>query len=119
MFGFLDPIADAYAVADLAVGRAGMMTGAELCAWGVPSVLIPLPTAAEDHQRHNAEALAAAGASVMILQRDLSVERLGKEVGGLLADQGRRLCMAEAARARGKPGAADEIATHFLALLGP
>lgn len=119
VFGFLDPIADAYAVADLAVGRAGMMTGAELCAWGVPSVLIPLPTAAEDHQRHNAEALATAGASVMILQRDLSVARLGTEVGALLADRGRRLRMAEAARARGKPGAADEIASHFLALLGP
>lgn len=119
VFGFLDPIADAYAVADLAVGRAGMMTGAELCAWGVPSVLIPLPTAAEDHQRHNAEALAAAGACVMILQRDLTVERFGREVGALLADEARRRRMAEAARARGKPGAAEDIATHFLALLGP
>jgi UDP-N-acetylglucosamine--N-acetylmuramyl-(pentapeptide) pyrophosphoryl-undecaprenol N-acetylglucosamine transferase len=119
VFGFLDPIADAYAVADLAVGRAGMMTGAELCAWGVPSVLIPLPSAAEDHQRHNAEALAAAGASVMILQRDLTVERFSREVGALLADEPRRRGMAEAARARGKPGAAEDIATHFLALLGP
>ena len=44
VFDFLDPIADAYAVADLVVARAGMMTGAELCAWGLPSVLIPLPT---------------------------------------------------------------------------
>jgi UDP-N-acetylglucosamine--N-acetylmuramyl-(pentapeptide) pyrophosphoryl-undecaprenol N-acetylglucosamine transferase len=119
VFGFLDPIADAYAVADLAVGRAGMMTGAELCAWGVPSVLIPLPSAAEDHQRHNAEALAAAGASVMILQRDLTAERFSREVGALLADEARRRSMAMAARARGKPGAAEDIATHFLALLGP
>jgi UDP-N-acetylglucosamine--N-acetylmuramyl-(pentapeptide) pyrophosphoryl-undecaprenol N-acetylglucosamine transferase len=119
VFGFLDPIADAYAVADLAVGRAGMMTGAELCAWGVPSVLIPLPSAAEEHQRHNAEALAAAGASVMILQQNLSVERFGQEVGGLLADPQRRHRMAEAARGRGKPEAADEIATHFLSLIGP
>ena len=118
LFDFLDPIADAYAVADLAVGRAGMMTGAELCAWGVPSVLIPLPTAAEDHQRHNAEALASAGASAMILQRDLTVERFGVVVGGLLRDAPRRAQMAQAALQRAKPAAADEIVAHLGALFG-
>ena len=51
---FIDPMADAWSVADLCVARAGMMTLAELCAWGIPSVLIPLPTAAADHQTHNA-----------------------------------------------------------------
>jgi len=118
VFDFIDPIADAYAVADLVVARAGMMTGAELCAWGLPSVLIPLPTAAEDHQRHNAEALATAGAASMILQRDLTQESFGAAVGGLLADRSRRETMAEAARARGKPAAADEIVSHLLTLLG-
>lgn len=118
VFDFLDPIADGYSVADLAIGRAGMMTGAELCAWGIPSVLIPLPTAAEDHQRFNAEALAAAGASVMILQRDLSPARLGEVVGSLLGDRDRLRGMAEVARSRGRPAAADEIVAHFLALLG-
>jgi len=116
VFDFLDPIADAYAVADLAVGRAGMMTGAELCAWGVPSVLIPLPTAAGDHQRHNAEALAAAGASAMILQRDLTVDRFEEMVGGLLRDAPRRSRMAAAARDRGHPAAADEIVAHLAGL---
>jgi UDP-N-acetylglucosamine--N-acetylmuramyl-(pentapeptide) pyrophosphoryl-undecaprenol N-acetylglucosamine transferase len=118
LFDFLDPIADAYAVADLVVARAGMMSGAELCAWGLPSVLIPLPTAAEDHQRHNAEALAAAGAAEVLLQRDLSPDSFGRVVGGLLADAGRRRRMADAARARGKPAAADEIVSHLLTLLG-
>jgi UDP-N-acetylglucosamine--N-acetylmuramyl-(pentapeptide) pyrophosphoryl-undecaprenol N-acetylglucosamine transferase len=118
VFDFLDPIADGYSVADLAVGRAGMMTGAELCAWGIPSVLIPLPSAAGDHQRHNAEALAAAGASVMLPQRDLSPLRLGEVIGGLLSDRKRLRRMAELARSRGKPAAADEIVSHFLALLG-
>ena len=61
MFDFLDPMADAYAVADLVVGRAGMMTCAELCAWGLPSLLIPLPTAAADHQTANARALEKLG----------------------------------------------------------
>ncbi len=118
VFDFIDPIADAYSVADLVVARAGMMTGAELCAWGLPSLLIPLPTAAEDHQRHNAEALAAAGAASMILQRDLTVQSFGAAVGGLLADRRRREAMAEAARTRGKPAAADEIVSYLLTLLG-
>ena len=58
---FLDPMADGYAVADLVVSRAGMITVAELCAWGLPSILVPLPTAAADHQTHNARVLADAG----------------------------------------------------------
>jgi UDP-N-acetylglucosamine--N-acetylmuramyl-(pentapeptide) pyrophosphoryl-undecaprenol N-acetylglucosamine transferase len=118
VFDFLDPIADAYAVADLVVARAGMMSGAELCAWGLPSVLIPLPTAAEDHQRYNAEALAAAGAAVTLLQRDLTVQSFAEAVGGLLGDRARREAMSQAARARGKPAAADEIVSYLLTLLG-
>ena len=55
-------MADGYAVADLVVSRAGMITVAELCAWGLPSILVPLPTAAADHQTHNARVLAEAGA---------------------------------------------------------
>ena len=65
---FLDPMADGYAVADLVVSRAGMITVAELCAWGLPSVLVPLPTAAADHQTHNARVLAEAGASDTVPQ---------------------------------------------------
>jgi UDP-N-acetylglucosamine--N-acetylmuramyl-(pentapeptide) pyrophosphoryl-undecaprenol N-acetylglucosamine transferase len=118
VFDFLDPIADAYAVADLIVGRAGMMTGAELCAWGLPSVMIPLPTAAEDHQRHNAEAFAAAGAAEMILQKDLTPERFAQVVGALLRDRTRLAAMAEAARQRGKPAAAEEIVARLLTLPG-
>ncbi len=114
---FIDPIADAYAVADLVVGRAGMMTGAELCAWGLPSVMIPLPTAAEDHQRHNAEAFQRAGAALMILQRDLTPARFAAAVSGLLADPPRLAEMAAAARARGKPAAAAEIVARFLTIL--
>jgi UDP-N-acetylglucosamine--N-acetylmuramyl-(pentapeptide) pyrophosphoryl-undecaprenol N-acetylglucosamine transferase len=60
---YLSPIAEAYAAADLALTRAGAMTIAELCAWGIPSVLVPLPTAAADHQTHNARAMANAGAA--------------------------------------------------------
>jgi UDP-N-acetylglucosamine--N-acetylmuramyl-(pentapeptide) pyrophosphoryl-undecaprenol N-acetylglucosamine transferase len=116
VFDFLDPMADAYAVADLVLSRAGMMTGAELCAWGLPSLLIPLPTAAEDHQRYNAEALVSAGASAMIVQAELSVERLRSTLLPLLTDRGALDRMAAAARARGKPDAADQIVSHLLEL---
>lgn len=118
VFSFLDPIADGYAVADLVVARAGMMTGAELCAWGLPSVLVPLPTAAEDHQRFNALALQAAGAAVMLEQRDLSAASFGEVVGGLLGDPGRRASLAQAARARGKPDAAAQIVAQLVAISG-
>ncbi len=114
VFGFIDPVADAYAAADLVVGRAGMMTGAELCAWGLPSVLVPLPTAAGDHQRHNAEALVAAGAAAMIRQRDLTPQRFGATVEALIHDPDRLADMAVAAHARGRPNAADEIVTRLL-----
>jgi UDP-N-acetylglucosamine--N-acetylmuramyl-(pentapeptide) pyrophosphoryl-undecaprenol N-acetylglucosamine transferase len=111
VFDFLDPIAPAYAAADLAVTRAGMMTISELCAWGLPAILVPLPTAAADHQTRNAEAMARAGAGVHLPQRDLTPERLASEVEQLVADPVLRDRIAAAARARGRPDATVEIVT--------
>lgn len=113
---FLDPMADAWAIADLCVARSGMMTLAELAAWGIPSVLIPLPTAAQDHQTHNARAAAAAGAAVLLPQAGLTAARLGETLGALLADPARRAAMRDAALARGKPEAARRIAERVVAL---
>ena len=107
---FLDPMADAWSVADLCVARAGMMTLAELCAWGIPSVLVPLPSAAADHQTHNARAMAAAGAAVMLTQAGLDAAMLGGTLVGLMSDLPRRESMSAAAQARGKPDAAAAIA---------
>ncbi|HYF40593.1 MAG TPA: undecaprenyldiphospho-muramoylpentapeptide beta-N-acetylglucosaminyltransferase [Gemmatimonadales bacterium] len=115
---FLDPMADAYAVADLVVSRAGMITVAELCAWGLPNVLIPLPTAAADHQTHNARVLAEAGASVLLPQSELTPARLRSAVGGLLLDQPRLRQMAERAMSRGRPQSAREIVSKLLTLIG-
>jgi UDP-N-acetylglucosamine--N-acetylmuramyl-(pentapeptide) pyrophosphoryl-undecaprenol N-acetylglucosamine transferase len=116
---FLDPMADAWAIADLCIARSGMMTLAELCAWGIPSILIPLPTAAADHQTHNAQALAAAGAAIALSQDGLDAERLGTSLRDLLDDPARRETMAAAARARGRPGAAVVIAARVAALASP
>lgn len=118
VFDFLDPIADAFAVASLVVGRAGMMTCAEFCAWGLPSLLVPLPTAAADHQTANARALERSGASRVLLQRDLTPERLGGEIERLLQDGAALRAMAQAASARGRPAASAEIVSHLLTLLG-
>jgi UDP-N-acetylglucosamine--N-acetylmuramyl-(pentapeptide) pyrophosphoryl-undecaprenol N-acetylglucosamine transferase len=114
---FLSPIADAYAAADLALARSGAMTTAELCAWGIPMLLVPLPTAADDHQTANAVALEAAGAAVHVPQRELSVPRLRAVLGELLASPDRLTTLSAAALARGRPSAADTIARRILALV--
>lgn len=113
---FLDPMSDGYAVSQLVVSRAGMITVAELCAWGLPSILVPLPTAAADHQTGNARAMAAAQAAVFVSQAELTPQRLAAEVGALLANDVARLRMAAAALARGRPEAAREIAERVAAL---
>jgi UDP-N-acetylglucosamine--N-acetylmuramyl-(pentapeptide) pyrophosphoryl-undecaprenol N-acetylglucosamine transferase len=114
---FLDPMADGYAVADLIVGRAGAITVAELCAWGLPSVLVPLPTAAADHQTHNARAMATSGAAAFLAQSELTADRLAEVLDGLLGDPLARERMARAARERGRPEAAREIAANLLTLV--
>lgn len=114
---FLDPMAEAYAAADIVVARAGAMTLAELCAWGLPAVLIPLPTAAADHQTTNAKALASAGAAVLLHQSNSSVETVTGALRDLLQNPGRLAGVALAARARAKPDAAERIAAKALELL--
>jgi UDP-N-acetylglucosamine--N-acetylmuramyl-(pentapeptide) pyrophosphoryl-undecaprenol N-acetylglucosamine transferase len=113
---YLAPIAEAYAAADLAVTRAGAMTTAEVCAWGLPAVLVPLPTAAADHQTANARSLAEAGAAVHVPQRELDDARLGAIVHALARDDARLAALAAGARARARPRAADEIARRLLDL---
>ena len=115
--GIFDPIAPAYAVADLVVSRAGAMTIAELCAWGKPSVLIPLPSAAADHQTFNARALAEAGAAVLLLESELTPESFARAVTSLAADPARLTSLAAAALGRGHPDAARTIMSKILTLV--
>jgi UDP-N-acetylglucosamine--N-acetylmuramyl-(pentapeptide) pyrophosphoryl-undecaprenol N-acetylglucosamine transferase len=114
---FLDPMADGYAVADLVVSRAGMITVAELCAWGLPSILVPLPTAAADHQTRNARVLAAAGASLLLPQSELTSERIRDTITTLWTDHASRKQMADRALARGRPYAARDIVSNLLTLV--
>jgi UDP-N-acetylglucosamine--N-acetylmuramyl-(pentapeptide) pyrophosphoryl-undecaprenol N-acetylglucosamine transferase len=114
---YLSPIADAYAAADLALARAGAMTTAELFAWGIPAIVVPLPTAAADHQTHNARALAAAGAAIHLPQAELTVERLDREVRSLVSDPAAMARLAAGASQRARPDAAESIARHILRLI--
>ncbi|KPK05137.1 MAG: hypothetical protein AMS20_07305 [Gemmatimonas sp. SG8_28] len=114
---FIDPIADAYGAVDLVVARAGAMTTAELCAWGLPSILVPLPTAAADHQSRNALALEEHGAAVHLPERALTSESVVAAIRDLAADRERLGRMGAAAAARSRPSAARNIARRVLALM--
>ena len=81
---YISNMVEEFAKADLVICRAGATSCAELAAAGKASIMIPLPTAADDHQRKNAEALQKAGAARMILQRDLSGESLANEILSLI-----------------------------------
>ena len=87
--------------ADVVICRAGATTLAELAASGTPAILVPLPTATDDHQRKNAEVVARAGAAVAMEERELTGETLAAAITGLVGDAERRRRMAIAARAAG------------------
>lgn len=115
--GYISNMPQALAAADFAVSRAGAMALAELCAWGLPSILVPLPTAAADHQHHNARALAEAGAAVELPETDLAPERFWAAIRRMAADGEYRAQIATRARERGRPHAADRIVEDLSKLL--
>jgi len=106
---FIDDMPGAFCRADLLICRSGASTVAEVAAAGKPAIFIPLPTAADDHQRHNAEALATTGAALLIPQPELTGERLARAVIDLMSDQARLTNMGEAAGKFAHPQAATEI----------
>ncbi|MCD9188405.1 MAG: undecaprenyldiphospho-muramoylpentapeptide beta-N-acetylglucosaminyltransferase [Pyrinomonadaceae bacterium] len=96
-----------FSKADLVICRAGATTCAELAAAGKAGLMIPLPTAADDHQRKNAEALEKAGAARMILQRDLNGESLANEILSLINSPGKVGAMETAAKGLARKDAAE------------
>lgn len=116
---YIDEMERALSIASLAVCRAGALALSELCAWGVPAVLVPLPHAAADHQRRNARALEKVGAAIVVEESSLgdSPAALWEPVIGLLHDPERLARMAGAARSRGQPGAARAIAEDLVELM--
>jgi UDP-N-acetylglucosamine--N-acetylmuramyl-(pentapeptide) pyrophosphoryl-undecaprenol N-acetylglucosamine transferase len=114
---FIDDVPSALRAARLVIARAGALTLAELAIIGRPAILIPLPTAADDHQSFNAAELAEAGAAVVLPQTGLTAERLAILARELLDDPPRRTRMAVAMRALGRPDAASAIVDDLARLV--
>ncbi|MDR3746687.1 MAG: undecaprenyldiphospho-muramoylpentapeptide beta-N-acetylglucosaminyltransferase [Acidobacteriota bacterium] len=115
---FIDDMPGVFARADLLVCRSGASTVAEITAAGKPAIFVPLPTAADDHQRYNAEALLKSDAARLIPQPELSVQRLVMEVASLLQDRLRLAIMSTEARRLAHPDAASTIAALVARVAG-
>ena len=115
---FVEEIGLAYAAADLALCRAGGTSIAELAARGVPAILVPMPGAADDHQRRNARAAADSGGAVVIEEADLTPTRVLELVETLLLDEEACSALAADARRAGRPDAVEVIGRRLLAQIG-
>jgi UDP-N-acetylglucosamine--N-acetylmuramyl-(pentapeptide) pyrophosphoryl-undecaprenol N-acetylglucosamine transferase len=104
--------------ADLVICRAGATTLSELAAAGRPAILVPLPTATDDHQRRNAEVIARRGGAEVIEEHELTGERLADLVLALTQDGQRRADMSRAIRTFARPDAASRIADRVWELAG-
>jgi len=107
---FFRDMASRLGQAHLVIGRAGASTCSELAVAGAPSILVPLKIATDDHQRLNAKALADAGAAMVILEDDLTVDRLSEAIQTMLDDPAALARRAAAARSVGIPDAAERLA---------
>ena len=115
---FIDDMPAALTAASVVVGRAGALTLAELAMVGRPAILIPLPTAAADHQSRNAAAFARAGAAIVADQRTTSPEKLASLIKALCDDGARRAEMGRAMATLGRPDAARELVDELERVAG-
>jgi len=107
---FIDDMASAYAWADMVICRAGALTVSEIMMAGVASVLIPLPSAIDDHQTWNAKNLTEAGAGIAVAQADLSAAKLAALLLTQFADRNHLMVMAEKARELAQANSAAQVA---------
>ncbi len=114
---YLHNMPQALAVADLAVFRAGAIGLAELMAKGVPSILVPYPFATANHQEYNANAVQSKGAAKVILDKELTGDRILEIVENLLLHENELKEMSVAAKKLGRPEAAENIAKQALELM--
>jgi len=117
VFPFIDNIGDIYNITDLAVVRGGAVTLAELTAWGIPSVVIPYPYAAEKHQDMNAQFIAQQGAGRVLVEENLTPELLSETVSSLVKDKKTLNQMAVASRNLGQKDATDVLTERIIHLV--
>lgn len=113
---YLHNMAEAMAIADIAISRAGAIAMSEIMLRGIPSILIPYPFAAENHQEFNARYLVEKGAAILIRDKDLNGANLCASVESIIFDTETRRKMGEECRKFGRPEAAEDIASLVLAL---
>jgi UDP-N-acetylglucosamine--N-acetylmuramyl-(pentapeptide) pyrophosphoryl-undecaprenol N-acetylglucosamine transferase len=119
VLGFCDQMPSAYAIADLVIARSGASSLTEIAIAGHPSILVPYPYAADDHQTRNAEVFDSAGAGKLVQERDLDAEKLAALATSILQDLPTYKRMAKAARALAVPDAADRVCAAIEATLTP
>ena len=110
---FIDNMADAYAMSDLIICRSGALTLAEVTVCGKPSILVPFPSAAADHQTKNAQALVNAGASRILFEKSLHAQDFFHSVMNLIHDKVELEKMSDASKKLGRPDATREIVDHI------
>lgn len=115
---FIEQMADAYGWADLVICRAGALTVFELAAAGLAAVLVPFPSAVDDHQTLNADWLVRAGAAVLLPEAKLSADSLAAMILRFSGDRQGLLDMAGRARALAAPGACGKVVRACLGTLG-
>lgn len=111
---FISEMAAAYSWADIVICRAGALTIAELCAAGLGAILVPFPHAVDDHQTRNADHMVQVKAAMLIPQHKLTADILAETLTDLLADRGRILEMARAARSLARPDATERVVNYCL-----
>ncbi len=111
---FIDDMAGAYQAADVVISRSGAMTITELSALGVPSILVPFPSAVDDHQTYNAKHLSDVGAAVLMPQSSLTALTLSSELKRLISAPEELAAMARAARSCFTPRAAEAVADALI-----
>ena len=117
VLGFCDQMPSAYALADLVIARSGASSLTEIAIAGHPSILVPYPYAADDHQTRNAEVFESAGAAKLIQERDLDAGKLASLAISILQDLPTYKRMAKAARTLAVPDAADRVCAAIEATL--
>lgn len=110
LVGYEDRMADAYAMADLVLCRAGSSTLAELTAIGKPSVLVPSPNVTDNHQEGNARGLEQVGAAIVVVERDIDIAVTVARIGDLIGDEAALETMASNAKAQGHLDTAERVA---------
>ena len=111
---FFHDMPSALGAANLVISRSGASSLAELAAAKVPAILVPLSTAADDHQRANARATVKRGGAIMLEETETTSDAFIEQVVGLISDTGRLIEMANAMKSLDRPGAAKLIAARIL-----